>query len=91
MKWDCRHQCAVNKKQLLIKFSAEHLGSSLGSHQNVLKITDPCRKIHFAISGVKNKQWETVVKRRRDRRESGAFSPAHTNYPRCVATLQTSR
>jgi len=92
VKWDCRHQRAVNEKQLLItaglkelrpalshgsEFSAEHLGSSLGSHQNVLKITDPYRKIHFAISGAKNKQWEALVKRRRDHRESGAFSPAH--------------
>ena len=48
------------------EFSAEHLGSSLGSHQNVLKITDSYRKIHFAIAGAKNKQWETLVKRRRD-------------------------
>ena len=95
MKRDCRHQRAVNEKQLLItaglkelrpalphgsEFSAEHLGSSLDSHQNVLKITDPYRKIHFAFPGAKNdvnKQWEALVKRRRDHRESGAFSPAH--------------
>ena len=37
------------------------LGSNVGSHRNVLKITNQYRKIHFATPDAKNKQWEALL------------------------------
>ena len=67
--------CELGERCITTASRHSTLSSTLGNEY--LEIYRSIPLDSFRISGAKTKQWEGLVKRRRDHHESDAFLPAH--------------